>query len=281
MVVTFHPCSERPKEFDEFNDLEITAKAAESACEFVREQIKKENKYINPAIEFDLAAQAKDHEKLLNLMNSAWFGMPESTGCWEYPAFGILCDLCSECWVFEEPEPNSKENDCIPIVDNKVDNFGGKRILGWQIWKSGYMIEAELHAVWESPDGDLRDITPKIIPIKQILFVEDETLVYDGRQVNNVRLNITNNKLVEDFIEACNYDFLAQNKGKLAIFHGALTADIMGEDRFRNLLAIRELKTGIDEMLRKNETRDGLCFCNSGRKFKNCHGKNIKKDYQP
>ena len=174
-----------------------------------------------------------------------------------------------------EPEPNAQENDCFAIVDSKVSCFGGKRILGWQIWKGSGFIEAELHAVWESPGGDPKDITPKLIPLKHILFVEDEALAYDGRQVNNVRLNTTKNKLVDDFIEVCNYYFFAQNKGKLAFFHGYLTAEIMGEDRFRNFLAIRELKTGIDKMLLKNETRDSLCFCKSGRKFKNCHGEGL------
>lgn len=36
---------------------------------------------------------------LANVLESTYWGIPESTDCWNYPGFGILCDLCSESYV--------------------------------------------------------------------------------------------------------------------------------------------------------------------------------------
>lgn len=99
-----------------------------------------------------------------------------------------------------EPEPNSKPNDCLNIVKRKVEREGGKMVLGWQIWMTQYWVEAEFHAVWEDLNLDLHDISPKVIPMSKILFVEDEKLTYDGTQKESIRLNYSNNELVNDFI---------------------------------------------------------------------------------
>lgn len=77
----------------------VTAPNAERAAEVVREQIRKEEGG-SPLEEFDKALESRDHTTLLRLLNEAWFGFPESRP-WP-PGFGVLCDLCSESWVFQE-----------------------------------------------------------------------------------------------------------------------------------------------------------------------------------
>lgn len=83
--------------------MKIPAERAENLCELERKRITEKNTK-DPIEEFDLAASNKDHETLVRLLNQTWFGVPESTGCWSIPSFGVLCDLCSESWVFEESE---------------------------------------------------------------------------------------------------------------------------------------------------------------------------------
>ncbi len=114
------------------------------------------------------------------------------------------------------PEPYSKAIECFPNVDVKISRDGGAHCYGWQIWKTEILIEAEFHAIWKSPSGDLRDITPKQIPISRILFLPDSEAIYSGCQIDNVRINITNNRLVDDFIELSNAIFRFENKDERA-----------------------------------------------------------------
>ena len=44
-------------------------------------------------------------ETLFSYLNNAWFFAPED-GCRKIPGWFVLCDLCSESWVFEEEEEN-------------------------------------------------------------------------------------------------------------------------------------------------------------------------------
>ena len=70
----------------------------------------------------------------------------------------------------------------------KVEKNGGGFQYGWQIWEwPDVMIEAEFHAVWNSPQGILIDITPKQIDTHKILFLPDANRTYEGKQVNNFR----------------------------------------------------------------------------------------------
>ena len=64
----------------------ITAPNAEVACQNVCSQIKR-NTVSNPLEDFDEAIKNKDWHKIKSLLNSAWFGVPETTSCWLYTGF--------------------------------------------------------------------------------------------------------------------------------------------------------------------------------------------------
>jgi hypothetical protein len=70
------------------------------------------------------------------------------------------------------PDDGANINECFPNVSKKVKTVGGSRIIGWQIYKTDILIEAEFHAVWQSDDNKLFDITPKNIPCSKILFLQ-------------------------------------------------------------------------------------------------------------
>jgi len=171
------------------------------------------------------------------------------------------------------PVAGAPLNECFPIVDKKVESAGGKKVLGWQIWKTPLLVEAEFHAVWESPEGDLIDITPKSLPLAKILFLQDEAAVYKGKQVNNIRVNTTGNQLVDDFIVVCNAIFRIENKGGRA-FQYELSLSGDEAQAYHMLCKAREL---LEVMALQGMNRKSPCFCGSGKKHKACHGKRINE----
>ena len=173
------------------------------------------------------------------------------------------------------PEGGALESDCFRIIDNKVKHEGGKMILGWQIWKSPFLIEAECHAVWEDNDENLLDLTPKPKGINKILFIEDPRLVYEGKQIDNIRLNITKNKLVDDFIESFKTKFRLQNKGERANHYDL--SEILTDSEISEIKEVVDLQIRIEILLNNGGNEHSKCFCDSGRKYKNCHGKDFKK----
>lgn len=136
-------------------------------------------------------------------------------------------NLCQD--LVEDPVPifldvnpfnGAQINDCFRNVERFIRRNGGEICYGWQIWEwPDIMIEAEFHSVWISPNGDLRDITPKARGVDQILFLEDPVRAYEGRQVNNIRRALIDNEHVHNFIDAADEIFEFENRGERADHH--------------------------------------------------------------
>jgi len=176
-----------------------------------------------------------------------------------------------------ESDPNSTLQDCFPIVQKKVIDSGGKMVMGWQIWKADYLVEAECHAVWEDSEGILHDVTPKPPSFSKILFVKDESLIYQEKQIDNVRLNITNNKLVDELVLVSEAIFSFDNKGERAMLYGTdfLKSLTKAQMEYREeLMLIHDL---INILLINKGNRNSTCPCDSGNKYKHCHGKDLSK----
>lgn len=176
-----------------------------------------------------------------------------------------------------ETHQDAIENECIAIVDRMMSENGGKRILGWQIWQGPYIMEAEFHAVWETLEGVLKDVSFKKVKVKDIVFVEDERLTYEGKQINNVRLNLLEISLVDDFIEACNQQFRLLNKGKRGLLYGKELADHLTTDQLNNIGHVNHVKSLILKLLNSGGDKNSPCPCNERRKYKNCHGELVTK----
>ncbi len=80
LIRAYHPALMTDKQ------LKITAPNAERACQVVRDKIKEETKY-NPLEYFRVALSHNDIKKIYGILNSAWFGVPESTDCWRIEGF--------------------------------------------------------------------------------------------------------------------------------------------------------------------------------------------------
>jgi hypothetical protein len=107
----------------------------------------------------------------------------------------VVCPNSNPIYLPVEPENYAQANECFSAVAEKIKREGGSQILGWQIWKSSIIIEAEFHAIWKSPQEKLKDITPKLLPASKILFLPDPKANYTGAQVNNIYINISGNEL--------------------------------------------------------------------------------------
>lgn len=173
-----------------------------------------------------------------------------------------------------EIEDDSQVMDCINNVKRKIERDLGRMILGWQIWKTSHLVEAEFHAVWEDENLNLHDITPKGIPIEKILFVEDEKLTYNGTQKDSVRLNITSNELVDDLIKVCEAIYRFDNRGERAFLYNL--SGVLNENQLQHKVNLINLREIIKSMLNINGNRNSICSCQSQRPFIECHGKNLE-----
>lgn len=69
---------------------------------------------------------------------------------------------------------------CFENVARKVREKGGSIAYGWAIWhRPGLYFEAEHHAVWRNKLGNLIDVSPQMGGRKRLLFLSDESAIYD------------------------------------------------------------------------------------------------------
>ncbi len=119
----------------------------------------------------------------------------------------------------------AEPNECTSNVARVIESHGGGLEYGWQLWETlpGVMVEAEFHAVWIDDAGRRHDVTPKELPgITEIVFLPDADLVYEGRQIDNVRVPLRDDKLIRGFIRAAEDFYEVTNRGELAAYHGPL-----------------------------------------------------------
>lgn len=163
-------------------------------------------------------------------------------------------------------------HDCFANVAAKVKSEGGSRVIGWQIFKTKHLIEAEFHAIWSSDQHELIDITPNIASFSEILFIEDKERSYRGAQVDNIRINICGVSLVDDLISVCESIFKIENKG-VRVHQYELT--LSGEEQ-KIWTILQDCKKGLSLMLAQGSTKHQKCFCGKD-KYRKCHGKFVEQ----
>lgn len=89
-IIRFHPASNNKVE----PRLDITAPNAERACEFIRNYIK--HSMYDPIEDFRKYADARNYEIIVDILNQTWFGVPESTDCWNIPGFEEIVALLED-----------------------------------------------------------------------------------------------------------------------------------------------------------------------------------------
>jgi len=178
-----------------------------------------------------------------------------------------------------QTESFSVEKQCYSNVAEKVKRDGGQIHYGWSIhFTDGIIVEAERHAVWENDEEDLLCITQNPSKHTKIIFFSDNTPVDPKLQIDNVRMNITNNILVSDWIYLCDTIGL--------IFYKY--TDRINDFEVNVEKPVHQLITEIEQwrgyvmgLIQKGKKENSKCFCEdgyySGKKYLQCHGKSFRK----
>jgi hypothetical protein len=144
-----------------------------------------------------------------------------------------------------KPLENATQNDCFMLVDQHIQEHGGSKVIGWAVWEwPKVMIEAEFHCAWKSPDGELIDISPRPKHFEETIFVTDNTKLYRGRQVNNIRRSLNSSLTTTKYIETANNIFKEMNKGKLAEVHGEIEATPKLMKLYKKMASLQSILVG-------------------------------------
>lgn len=166
------------------------------------------------------------------------------------------------------PVAGASVNECFPNVEARIAASDGRMLCGWQIWEWPHiLVEAEFHAVWLSPDGEMVEVTPKQNAEDVILFVPDHSLSYAGAAKDNVRIAVRDDLLVHHFIRTAQAIFEVLNRGERSGAYGYISVPANEIEPLMNAQAF--LGQSISAGLRDHSP----CQCGSGGKYRQCHGK--------
>lgn len=171
-------------------------------------------------------------------------------------------------YIQVRPSANALANECYSNVENVIKERGGKRILGWQIWEwPGFFAEAEAHAIWQSQEYELYDVSPKAE--HKIAFIADPNLKLTGNRIDNLRHALADIEVVHDFIKT----------GKLK--HGIFGSIISGTklDTWQVVIGGRlDNATWLLPHLFKAEGNiNQRCPCSSGLSYAACHRSEVRR----
>lgn len=160
--------------------------------------------------------------------------------CWSEPAF-----------IPVQSDQEGMYGFCNLTVAEKIKKDGGKPVHGWTIWEwPGVFWTAEFHMVWETPNGDLIDVTPKPDGETSILFLRDWSFEADFDFMNRpvsrrkrIRADEDRAALVAEAIERLNQKQKVYEEGR------ATKAGVSLEEWMDKKLPQDELNKLIDDAI--------------------------------
>ena len=173
-------------------------------------------------------------------------------------------------------DSKAKEDDCFINVSEKIKRDGGSIIYGWTIHTFSFIYEAERHAVWLSRSNELIDITPRKIPYKEILFVPDSENIwtYNGEYIDNIRVNITKNTVVDDFIilnETLSKLYQTGNRNS--------DGELMVNSSIGGIIKVfKRWKTDHEIFILSGGNEEKLCYCCNNKTYRECIGLKLKDE---
>lgn len=172
-----------------------------------------------------------------------------------------------EVIVTVQVEPYATPKNCFPNVEEKVKRDGGSIVYGWSVLLGQFLVEAERHAIWKSPQNELIDITPSTSGMETTLFIPYD-LVYTGQFIDNVRVNATDNKVVDD------WTIVASLRTK--IFNAIRSKNGVSIRTPDPIMSLHHRYDNLNNLyfsyLNAGGTEETNCFCQSGKIYKKCHG---------
>lgn len=120
LIANWHPSARQPRAIQQESvllangeavavpvpeaNMTITAPNAEAACQQIRQEIRRQEP-TDPVARWDAALAAGNIGELSCLLDGAWFGVPESTQCWQIPGFSEAVALLDDPPEEEDSEP--------------------------------------------------------------------------------------------------------------------------------------------------------------------------------
>ncbi|MBB3802275.1 hypothetical protein FHR47_002542 [Xanthomonas arboricola] len=170
-----------------------------------------------------------------------------------------------------QPEADAIVHECFPNVQAKIARDGGQMQCGWQLWEWPHvLVEAEFHAVWVSPTGEMVDITPKPEGETRILFVPDSRRSYQGIAIDNVRMPLRDDLVIKHFIQISEAIVRVMNRGERASQYGEVSVPV---NEIQPFLQARDF---LGQSLGAGLREHAPCLCGSGSKYKRCHGAQLE-----
>ncbi len=169
-----------------------------------------------------------------------------------------------------EAEADCKVRECFNNVSVKVQRDGGRVVYGWTIWEwPNVYVEAAHHAVYAPSRGHWRDITPADDGDTERVFLEDGAAdKSDDVRRRTIRFALSKSPLVLDFLKAAEAtdDILFSQPiiDGMQTFPATIAGRIQGLNRVKENLIPRIGMT--------HTAPNAKCWCESGAKFKKCHG---------
>lgn len=152
------------------------------------------------------------------------------------------------------PDAGALPQECFLNVQSVVSNKGGLCINGWIIWQwANILIEAEAHAIWQNPAGTLIDVTPHNLGEREILFLPDESILYEGHQIPSKRKALTQSAFVNELIS------IMDTFDRLQTY--AMPIELIQRNQ--------EIRAILNTPVKRNDK----CPCGSGLKYKKCCGR--------
>lgn len=195
---------------------------------------------------------------------------PESTPECITPAIKELCEKqvgkVAPVYLPVIPKPWCLELECFNNVYQTVRRLGGKPVYGWTVWQwANLYVELEAHSIWETPEGELIDVTPHEGNDKEILFIRDNKMTDTGEKVKNIRLALTNSPLVAEFIS------LSDERDTLLC--NCYPYRTLSRQELEVLRELEMRREEIKEIFYRKTKPNEPCPCGSGMKYKKCCGK--------
>lgn len=168
----------------------------------------------------------------------------------------------------------SEPLNCYFNVRKMVEHDGGQIVYGWRIHDGEFILESERHAVWRNLKGELIDITPNESDNSSLFVVEDKGWVYNNIDQDNIRINKTNNVIVDDFIK------ILESKYKLwNLMNRNSEKTIQGTAEVYDVIAALEgIGNYLWSMIVMKRNENGVCYCGKLIRYSSCHRKTIFED---
>lgn len=179
----------------------------------------------------------------------------------------------SPIYINSTPIKGNLRGECFENVQQSIQE-GELNAYGWIIWQTAHhLLQAEFHSVIKQKDGSFVCVTPYNKKYTKILFLPDNTMLYDERRVRTIYKALVDLEEVRLFIEAVT----TLNNLEVHMTNPQVIEQLKKPEHQEDVKQLQTTMQQIESAIEAYEKivlngvkRNDFCICGSGRKFKNC-----------